>query len=186
MFCTPSEFLISKIVVISWIPANEKLCSFLSRGESHTLCVIMTQRNWPPPTPPLPPPPLAICVISRFSANSIVFQKNFLNTFRIKKESLHLWRTDYFIFNCLAYQFLSSSFDDYSGKQNPAEEITYLKSKIQAEQNTTNIQTAPDYSSVTAIMSVMFWTKRDFCVMSDCRNSFNNVLNNLWTSTKFL
>ena len=46
------------------------------------------------------------------------------------------------------------------------------------EHNKTNIQTAPDYSSATAIMIVIFWTERDFCIISDCRNSFNNRLIN--------
>ena len=56
----------------------------LVRDESHinfrTHWVIITQRTWlppllPPPRPPSLPP--AICVTSRFSAKSIVFQKIF-------------------------------------------------------------------------------------------------------------
>ena len=42
--------------------------------------------------------------------------------------------------------------------------------------NATNIHTAPDYSSAAAIMLVILWTDRDFCNISDCRNSFNNKL----------
>ena len=76
----------------------------------------------------LPRPP-AICVISRFSGKSIVFQKNFLNV---------------------------------------------LTMKIY----TTNIQTAPDYSSTTAIMLVIFWIEHDFCIIYDCKNSFNKKLKN--------
>ena len=50
----------------------------------------------------------------------------------------------------------------------------------QAEHSTTNLETATDYSSVTAIVLVIFWTERDFCIISDCRNSFNNKLKNAW------
>ena len=42
--------------------------------------------------------------------------------------------------------------------------------------NATNIQTAPDYSSAAAIMLVILWTESDFCIISDCRNSFNDKL----------
>ena len=49
----------------------------------------------------------------------------------------------------------------------------------QAEHSTTNLETATDYSSVTAIVLVIFWTERDFCIISDCRNSFNNKLKNV-------
>ena len=31
-------------------------------------------------------------------------------------------------------------------------------------------------SSATAIMIAIFWTELDFCIISDCRNSFNNKL----------
>ena len=48
----------------------------------------------------------------------------------------------------------------------------------QEEHNTTNIQTAANYSSVTSIMLMMFWTQGDFCIIFDCRNSFNNKLMN--------
>ena len=44
------------------------------------------------------------------------------------------------------------------------------------ENNTTNIQPTLDYSSATVIMLVIFWTERDFYIMSDCRNSLNNKL----------
>ena len=44
---------------------------------------------------------------------------------------------------------------------------------------TTNIQTAPDYSSTTAIMLVIFWIEHDFCIIYDCKNSFNKKLKNL-------
>ena len=57
--------------------------------------------------------------------------------------------------------------------------INYLfKLQNQAEHNTTNITTAPDYSSGTAITLVMFWTELDICIISDFRNSFNNKLIN--------
>ena len=39
----------------------------------------------------------------------------------------------------------------------------------QAEHKTTQIQAAPDYSSATAIMLVIFWTERNFCIISDYR-----------------
>ena len=52
--------------------------------------------------------------------------------------------------------------------------------------NATNIQTAPDYSSASAIMLVILWTERDFCIIFDCRNSFNNKPKNLSISKKFL
>ena len=42
----------------------------------------------------------------------------------------------------------------------------------EAQQSTTKIQTARDYSSATAIVLMVFWT--DFCIISDYRNSFNN------------
>ena len=55
----------------------------------------------------------------------------------------------------------------------------------QAEHNTTNIQTAPDYSSATAIMLVILWIERNFWIISDCSNFFNNKLKNLWTRKNF-
>ena len=42
-----------------------------------------------------------------------------------------------------------------------------------------NIQTASDYLSATTIMLVIFWTEGNFCIISDCRTSFNNKLKNL-------
>ena len=47
-------------------------------------------------------------------------------------------------------------------------------------------KTAPDCSSETAIMLLIFWTEHDFCIICDCKKSFNNKLKNLWTSKKFL
>ena len=44
------------------------------------------------------------------------------------------------------------------------------------------MQTAPDYSLATAIMLVIFETERDFCIVSDCSDLFNNKLKNLSTS----
>ena len=45
-----------------------------------------------------------------------------------------------------------------------------------AEHDTTNIQTAPKYLSATAIMLVILWTERNFCIFSDWRNSFTTNL----------
>ena len=56
-----------------------------------------------------------------------------------------------------------------------------FKLQNQAEHNTTNIQTAPEYSSATATMLVIFWTERDFYIISDCNSSFNNKLKKLMT-----
>ena len=70
---------------------------------------------------------------------------------------------------------------DYSRKEKQAEEIIYLNYKIKVEHNTTNKQTKPDYSSATAIMLVIFWTERDFCIISDSRNSLSNRKKNLET-----
>ena len=57
--------------------------------------------------------------------------------------------------------------------------INYLfELQNQAEHNTTNIKTAPDYSSGTAITLVMFWAELDICIISDFSNSFNNKLIN--------
>ena len=36
----------------------------------------------------------------------------------------------------------------------------------------------------TAIILVIYWAERDFCIISDCRNSFNNKFKNLFTSKK--
>ena len=55
----------------------------------------------------------------------------------------------------------------------------------QVEHYAKNIQTVPDYSSATAIILVIFRTERDFCIISDCSNSFNNKLKNLSTSKNF-
>ena len=41
-----------------------------------------------------------------------------------------------------------------------------------------------DYPLATAIMLVTFWTGRDFCIFSDCRNSFNNNLKNFLKTSK--
>ena len=48
----------------------------------------------------------------------------------------------------------------------------------QGEHNATNIQTGPDYLSATVIILLIFWTERDFCIISDYRNSLNNKLKN--------
>ena len=53
---------------------------------------------------------------------------------------------------------------------------TTPQTQNQAEHDTTNTQTATDYSSATAILLEIFWTERDFCIISDCMNSFNNKL----------
>ena len=42
------------------------------------------------------------------------------------------------------------------------------------------------FSSNSKIVSEKIWTEHDFCIISDCRNSFNNKLKNLWTSKKIL
>ena len=44
---------------------------------------------------------------------------------------------------------------------------------------TKNMQITPDYSSATAIMLIIFWFEHDFCLISDCRNSFNSKLLNI-------
>ena len=49
----------------------------------------------------------------------------------------------------------------------------------QVKHSTTNKQTTPDYSSASALILVIFWTEHGFCIISDCRNSFNNKLKNL-------
>ena len=76
---------------------------------------------------------------------------------------------------------------DYSSTTKNIQTATDYSSKTKNIQTapdytsaTKNIQTAPDYSSTTAsVISVIFWTQRDFCIISDCRNSFNNKLKNL-------
>ena len=46
-------------------------------------------------------------------------------------------------------------------------------------------KTTSDYSSATGITLVIFWTERNYCIISDCRYSFNNKRKNLWTSKKY-
>ena len=54
-----------------------------------------------------------------------------------------------------------------------------FKLQSQAEHNTANVQTAPEYSSATATMLVIFWTESDFYIVFDCKNLFNNKPKNL-------
>ena len=132
----------------------------------------------------------AICVISRFSTKSIVFQKEFLNVFSIKKGKLHLaamncnelsnlyWIVlliSFFLFFCGLEQKAEPNLRNYS-----------YELQNQVEHNSKNKQIAPDYSSATAIMLVIFWIEHDFCIISGCRDSFKNKLKNLWTIRKFL
>ena len=96
-----------------------------------------------------------------------------------------------YIFEGLAALYLIilliSFFPSFCGLQQKIEPSwrNYLfQIQSQAEHNTTSKQIPPDYSSVNARMLVIFWTERDFCIISDCMNSFNNKLKNLWTSKK--
>ena len=61
----------------------------------------------------------------------------------------------------------------------------FIWTKNQVEHNTANMQTAPDYSPVTVIMLLIFWSECDFRIISDCSNSLNQ-LKNLWTRKNFL
>ena len=55
-------------------------------------------------------------------------------------------------------------------KIEPSWRIYLFELQNQAKHNTTNIQTAPGYSSITAIMLGVFWTERDCHIISDYRN----------------
>ena len=71
----------------------------------------------------------------------------------------------FFILFCGLYQKLEPSWRNY-----------LFELQDHAEHDTTNIQTAPNYLSATAIMLVILWTERNFCIFSDWRNSFTTNL----------
>ena len=149
---------------------------FKLKGELHihfrTHCVIMTWRTWPP-TP---------CYLRHFQ----IFEKFdvfqiFLNVFMTKKgncifkEISNLWLTVFQIsFFCGLQQNIEPNWRNY-----------LFELQNQVEHNTANMQTAPDYSPVTVIMLLIFWSECDFRIIFDCSNSLNQ-LKNLWTSKNFL
>ena len=78
-----------------------------------------------------------------------------------------------------ANQFPSSFFVDYSRKQNQAElEIIYLNNKIRRNTTpkTNKLHLIIQYLSATPILLLIFWAEHDFCIISDCRNSFGSKL----------
>ena len=100
------------------------------------------------------------------------------NVFWIKKANC--------IFEELAYLYLIVLLTSFfplllriTQKKEPNRRNYLFELQNHAEHNKRNIQTAPYYSSATAIMLAIFWTERDFWIISDYRNSFNNKLKNL-------
>ena len=153
----------------------------MASGESHidvhTHCAIMKQRTWPPV-------PCSLCHFQIFDKIDS-FPKNFLNVFRIKKTNCIFEELSNLYLTVLLISFFPLLL--WIAAENRTKLKNYLiKLENQAERNTTNIQTAPDYSSATAVMLVIVWTEHDFCIISDCSNSFKNKLKNLWTSKKFI
>ena len=61
------------------------------------------------------------------------------------------------MFNCLANQFLSSSFVDCNRKSNQSEEIIYLNYKIRRNATPQTLQTAPDYSSAIMLVIIIIY-----------------------------
>ena len=119
----------------------------------------------------------AICTIFSFRQNDS-FPKKTLNVFWIKKANC--------IFEELAYLYLIVLLTSFfplllriTQKKEPNRRNYLFELQNHAEHNTRNIQTAPYYSSGTAIMLAIFSTERDFWIISDYRNSFNNKLKNL-------
>ena len=152
-------------------------------GESHidfpTHCVILTERTWS-----RTPRTLLFAPFSVFDKTDS-FPKKTLNVFWIKKANC--------IFEELAYLYLIVLLTSFfplllriTQKKEPNRRNYLFELQNHAEHNTRNIQTAPYYSSATAIMLAIFWTERDFWIISDYRNSFNNKLKNLWTIKKLL
>ena len=100
----------------------------------------------------------SICVISRPLTKLIVFQKKFW----IFSLYLIVMIVSFVLFFCRIQQKLEPSWRSY-----------LFEPQNQAERNTTKKQAASSYWSATKIMLVIIWTEREFCVISDCRNSFN-------------
>ena len=112
------------------------------------------ERTWPPlilTTPPYP----AVCVISRFSTKSIIIwiSLGYEKATCIFKELLNLHLIVLLIIFIPLVMWLQQKIE--TSWSNYLFEL-----QSQAEHNTPNIQTAPDYSSATAIMLVIFWTER--------------------------
>ena len=109
----------------------------------------------PPNVHPLP----ASCCFCHFQIFGKIdsFPKQFLNVFRIKKANC--------IFEELSNSYLTvlliSFFPLLLRVTAEVEKTIYLSCKIRRNKhNTTDIKTALDYLSATAIMLVMFWTER--------------------------
>ena len=108
-------------------------------------------------------PPPTICVICRFSKKSIVFQKK-INVFRIKKANSIFAKLSNLYLIVLLVSFFSLLL--WITAENRTKNYIF-KLQNQAKHSTTSKQTAPDYSSATAIMLVIFLTERDFCIISE-------------------
>ena len=137
-----------------------------SHIDFHTHCVIMTQRTWPPAT----------CYLSHLQIFDKIdrFPKN---VFRIRKA------------NCIFEELsnlclivLQISFYGLQQKVEPSWRNYLFELQNQGEHNTINKL----HLIIHQQLLVIFWTERDICIISDCRNSFNNKLKNLWKSKKFL
>ena len=148
------------------------------RGELHidfrTHWVIMAQRTWPL----LSPVPFYLYHFQIFDKIDSFPKKCFI-AFMIKKGELHVFEelSNLYLIVLLIVTFLF--FRVLLQKIEPSWKNYWLELQNQAKRKITNIQTAPDYSSATAIMLVIFWTERDFCIVSDCRNKFSNKVKNL-------
>ena len=140
---------------------------------------VRTESSWRKEHDPFYPLFPSICIISKFSTKSIVFQKKCFIAFMIKKGELHVFEelSNLYLIVLLIVTFLF--FRVLLQKIEPSWKNYWLELQNQAKRKITNIQTAPDYSSATAIMLVIFWTERDFCIVSDCRNKFSNKVKNL-------
>ena len=120
------------------------------------------------------------------NAGGWIFTKNVFRQY-VKSESYIDIRMHYVIMTQKIWPSLPTVWVFYRFSTKLKHKVEQSRSKClcalqnQMEHNNKNIQTAPDYSSETAIILVIFSIKRDLFIMSVCRNSFN-----LWKSKKFI
>ena len=144
----------------------------LVRSESHidfrTHFVIMTRTTWLPP-------PSAFCVIFRLLTKSIVFQKFFEQVFRITKANCIFEELSNLCFIILLISFIPFLLWITTENRTKLKKLYIRTTKSGGAQHHkhTNFTWI---SSATPVMLVIFWTERELCIISDCRNSFSNKL----------
>ena len=133
----------------------------------------------------IPPPPVTCC-ISRFSPKSIVFRKK-IKCFqlRIKQANCILEELSNLYWIVLLMSFFPLLLWITAENRTKLEKLFIWTTKPGGAQHQKQTNCASLFIR-NCNNACDFWTERNFCIISDCRNSFNDKIKNLQTSKKFL